>query len=57
MRGILLDGGARTAALLARPAVEAMIGEHTESRADHGERLWALVCLELWMRAFGLATV
>jgi asparagine synthase (glutamine-hydrolysing) len=56
MRGILLDSGARTAHLLVRPAVEAMIGEHIALRADHGERLWALVCLELWMRAFGLAT-
>ena len=54
MRGILLDSGARSAALVSRPAVEAMIGEHTSLRADHGERLWALVCLELWQRAFAI---
>jgi hypothetical protein len=31
-----------------------MIAAHTAFRADHGERLWALLCLELWFRAFGL---
>ncbi len=54
MRGILLDEGARTGGLLVRPRLESLIAEHTSRRADHGDRLWALLCLELWMRAFGV---
>ncbi len=53
-RDRLLDSGARTADLLRREAVEALLSAHAARRADHGERLWALLCLELWMRAFGL---
>jgi asparagine synthase (glutamine-hydrolysing) len=55
MRGILLDPGARSVRFIARPAVEAMIAEHTSRQADHSERLWTLVCLELWQRAFGVS--
>ena len=54
MRGILLDPPALSRGLLAPRAVEEMIDAHTSRRADHGERLWALVCLELWLRAFRL---
>ena len=54
MRGILLDPPTVARGLTERSAVEAMIAAHTAFRADHGERLWALVCLELWFRAFGL---
>jgi asparagine synthase (glutamine-hydrolysing) len=53
-RDVLLGAGARTAPLLRRPAVAALLSAHTARRADHGERLWALVCLELWMRAAGV---
>jgi asparagine synthase (glutamine-hydrolysing) len=53
-RDVLLEAGARTAPLLRREAVEALLSAHIARRADHGERLWALVCLELWMRAFRL---
>jgi len=54
MRGILLDAGTLGRGLFQREAVEALIAAHTALRADHGERLWALVCLELWLREFGL---
>jgi asparagine synthase (glutamine-hydrolysing) len=54
MRGILLDPGTLGRGLFAREAVEEMIAAHTGGCADHGERLWALVCLELWFRAFNL---
>jgi asparagine synthase (glutamine-hydrolysing) len=54
MRGILLDGRTLARGLTHRGAVEEMIAAHTAFRADHGERLWALLCLELWFRAFGL---
>jgi len=54
MRGILLDPRTVARGLTQRRAVEAMIEAHTALRADHGERLWALLCLELWFRAFGI---
>ena len=54
MRGILLDRGTLGRGLLQRESVEALITAHTGARADHGERLWALLCLELWLREFGL---
>jgi len=54
MRGILLDPRTVARGLVQRRAVEAMIAAHTALRADHGERLWALLCLELWFRAFGI---
>jgi asparagine synthase (glutamine-hydrolysing) len=54
MRGILLDPRTVARGLTQRRAVEAMIAAHTALRADHGERLWALLCLELWFRAFGI---
>ena len=52
MRGILLDAGTATRGFVRRQAVEQLIDEHTSLRADHGERLWALLCLDLWRRAF-----
>ena len=54
MRGILLDKRTLGRGLFRGVTVEALIAAHTSLRADHGERLWALVCLELWLRAFGL---
>jgi len=54
MRGILLDPAAQRRGLFARQPLEDMIRAHTDRRADHGERLWALVCLELWFRAFNV---
>jgi len=50
MRGILLDRATLGRGLVRREAVEGLIDAHTGLRAEHGERLWALVCLELWFR-------
>jgi asparagine synthase (glutamine-hydrolysing) len=33
-------------------AVRRIVEEHREGRVDHSERLWALLNLELWQRAF-----
>jgi asparagine synthase (glutamine-hydrolysing) len=33
-----------------RPYVHALIDEHVSGRADHKDRLWALLCYELWRR-------
>jgi len=54
MRDRLLGPRARTRRLLRRKAVERLVAEHTARRADHSERLWALVVLETWMRAMDL---
>ncbi len=32
-------------------ALRALVDEHQSERADHGQRLWALLFLELWARA------
>jgi len=53
-RDVLLAPAARTAPLLRREAVEALLSAHTARCADHGERLYALLCLELWMQAVGV---
>ena len=31
-------------------SLEAYVGEHLEGRADHGQRLWSLLMLEMWHR-------
>jgi asparagine synthase (glutamine-hydrolysing) len=54
MRGILLDPASQRRGLFARQPLEDMIRAHTDRRADHGERLWALVCLELWFTTFNM---
>lgn len=35
-----------------REALSALVYEHTRGRADHAQRLWALLVLELWHREF-----
>jgi asparagine synthase (glutamine-hydrolysing) len=54
MRGVLLDPRSLARGLFNRIALEDMIAAHTGGRADHGDRLWALIMLELWFRAFGM---
>ncbi|MDX2161513.1 MAG: asparagine synthase (glutamine-hydrolyzing) [bacterium] len=52
VREILLDDRARDRGLLHMPAVRRLIDDHVEGRRDHGGRLWALLTLEAWHRAF-----
>ena len=35
-----------------RDTVKRLLGEHAAGEADHGHRLWSLVMLELWARAY-----
>jgi asparagine synthase (glutamine-hydrolysing) len=49
---ILLDARARGRDLFEARNVERLIGDHQRGRADHAEKLWALVQLELWFRTF-----
>jgi hypothetical protein len=51
-RGVHLGVFTLASGLINRAAIEEMIAAHTSRRADHGDRLWALIMLELWLRAF-----
>ncbi len=52
VRDVLLAGDARSAEPVRREAVESLVLEHESRRRDHGNRLWALLMLELWLRRF-----
>jgi asparagine synthase (glutamine-hydrolysing) len=47
---VLLGERARARGQLRPAAVERLLREHAEGRADHGHRLWCLLMLELWQR-------
>lgn len=49
---VVLGDRARARGLLAMDAVERIAAEHRAGVADHSERLWALLNLELWHRVF-----
>ncbi len=38
--------------ILTRESIQALVNDHLESRAENGERLWALVNMEIWFRIF-----
>jgi asparagine synthase (glutamine-hydrolysing) len=42
----------RDRGLFRRTEVARLLREHAERRADHGHRLWCLLMLELWQRAY-----
>jgi asparagine synthase (glutamine-hydrolysing) len=52
-RGLLLDKSSLINRWFKRPAVEALIDEHIQKRADHGKRLFALSMLALWGSELG----
>lgn len=41
---------ARSYAYFQRDSLTAYVAEHMEGRADHGQRLWSLLMLEMWHR-------
>jgi asparagine synthase (glutamine-hydrolysing) len=47
---LLLGERARARGQLRPEAVERLLRDHAEGRADHGHRLWCLLMLELWQR-------
>lgn len=55
-RGVIEEfvAGPRTRArrLFREETLDRLVGEHLTGRADHGERLWLLVNLEIWQRLF-----
>ena len=51
-REVLLDDRANGRGYFRRDRVEALINAHTSGTVDHGQRIWALLVLELWHRQF-----
>lgn len=49
---LLLGERARSRGQLRPAAVERLLAEHQDGRADHGHRLWCLLVLELWQRLY-----
>jgi asparagine synthase (glutamine-hydrolysing) len=49
---LLLDARARQRGQLRPEAVERLLADHLQGRADHGHRLWCLLVLELWQRSY-----
>jgi asparagine synthase (glutamine-hydrolysing) len=49
-REVLLGADSRTLAYVRRDAIERMIRDHQDGRADQAHRLWALLNLEFWHR-------
>jgi asparagine synthase (glutamine-hydrolysing) len=55
LRGTLLSGNAFVASVLETDVIRQMIEDHESGRADHSQRLYALLMLELWHQANGAA--
>jgi asparagine synthase (glutamine-hydrolysing) len=51
-REILLDNRALSRGYFLRERLEHLIDEHTSGRVDHGQRIWALLILELWHQQY-----
>ncbi|MGH6693514.1 MAG: asparagine synthase-related protein, partial [Gammaproteobacteria bacterium] len=49
---LLLDGRLKDRVIFETSTVKRLWDDHRQGRRDHRERLWALVMLELWFRAF-----
>jgi asparagine synthase (glutamine-hydrolysing) len=48
--------GARLDAYLDRRAVDRLLDEHHRGAADHGQKLWALLTLEVWLRSLNASS-
>lgn len=50
VREMLLDDRTINRGIFRREAIEMLLDEHISGQQDHGQRLWALLVLELWLR-------
>jgi asparagine synthase (glutamine-hydrolysing) len=50
VRDTLLGASAASSVYVRGPAVERLVADHAARRANHGQRLWALVCFERWLQ-------
>ncbi len=53
----LLNRGSKLGSVLAHPAVEGVLAEAKLGREGAANRVWALIVLELWMRAWDVSMV
>ena len=51
-RDVLLDSRSRQRGVLQPSAVERLLDDHAEGKANGGDALWSLLNLELWYRTF-----
>ncbi|PHR94614.1 MAG: asparagine synthase (glutamine-hydrolyzing) [Blastopirellula sp.] len=51
-RDIILDPQAIDRGYFQRQSLETMLEDHISGRWNHGDRIWSLVCLELWHKRF-----
>ena len=49
---LLLSDRAISRGFFRKAQVQRLIDDHVASRRDHSSRLWALLCLECWLRTF-----
>jgi asparagine synthase (glutamine-hydrolysing) len=49
---VLLSGASLGRGIFEPAALRRLLADHREGRADHGQRLWVLFMLELWMQMF-----
>jgi len=54
-REVLLDRESAERGWLRPAAIEALLDEHCDGRADHGRGLWALLALELWAQSVAVS--
>jgi asparagine synthase (glutamine-hydrolysing) len=50
---LLLGESAKTRNLIRTAVVKQLLREHLDEAEDHGQKLWALLCLEMWLRKVG----
>jgi asparagine synthase (glutamine-hydrolysing) len=53
---ILLDKRAVERGYFRKEAIEILLAEHMTGQCDHSYRIWNLLCLELWFRAYTIET-
>jgi asparagine synthase (glutamine-hydrolysing) len=52
LQDVLLDPICLGRGIFRPEAIERLVAEHIEGKREHGQRLWALLVLELWFRTF-----
>jgi len=52
LRDVLLSTSARGRGLFETTVVQRLLDEHVSQQQNHKERLWALLCFELWAREY-----
>lgn len=52
VRTTLLDQRTQERGIFRPEAIQSLLDDHTHGRVDHGQRIWALFVLELWLQMF-----